>query len=149
MTTTKFIGREKEQAVLQGTLQSGEADMVAVIGRRRVGKTALIKTVFNDRIDFEITGIQNAPLTELLQHFATRINKTFYEGKAKLKPKNWLAAFQMLIDALEQKNKQERMVVFFDELPWFDSHKSGFIRALGFFWNSWAVDNPAFRTLNS
>ncbi|MEY4902605.1 MAG: hypothetical protein RLZZ292_420 [Bacteroidota bacterium] len=141
MATTAFIGREKEQAILQATLQtSGNADMVAVIGRRRVGKTSLIKTVFKDKIDFEITGIQNAPLTELLQHFATRINKTFYDGKAKLKPRNWLAAFQMLIDALEQKNKQERMVVFFDELPWFDSHKSGFIRALGFFWNSWAVD---------
>lgn len=140
MATTKFIGREKEQAILQATLQSGDADMVAVIGRRRVGKTSLIKTVFSDEIDFEITGIQNAPLTEQLQHFATRINKTFYGGKAKLRPRNWLAAFQMLIEALEQKNKPGRMVVFFDELPWFDSHKSGFIRALGFFWNSWAVD---------
>jgi uncharacterized protein len=140
MATTTFIGREKEQAILQTTLQSGAADMVAVIGRRRVGKTSLIKTVFKDKIDFEITGIQNAPLSELLQHFATRINKTFYEGKAKLKPRNWLSAFQMLIDALEQKGKQERLVIFFDELPWFDSHKSGFIRALGFFWNSWAVD---------
>lgn len=115
--------------------------MVAVIGRRRVGKTSLIKTVFGDRIDFEITGIQNAPLREQLQHFATRIDKTFYEGKAKLKPKNWLDAFQMLIEALEQKKKTGRMVIFLDELPWFDSHKSGFIRALGFFWNSWAVDN--------
>lgn len=58
MATTKFIGREKEQAILQATMQSGDADMVAVIGRRRVGKTSLIKTVFSDRIDFEITGIQ-------------------------------------------------------------------------------------------
>jgi len=136
----KFIGRIQEQATLRATLQSGDAEMVAVIGRRRVGKTSLIKTVFGDHIDFEITGIQNAPLTEQLQHFTSRINKTFYGGKAKLKPRNWLAAFQLLIDALEEKNKQERMVVFFDELPWFDSHKSGFIRALGFFWNSWAVD---------
>jgi uncharacterized protein len=140
MVKSKFIGREKEQAILRETLQSGDADMVAVIGRRRVGKTSLIKTVFSERIDFEITGIQHAPLTEQLQHFATRINKTFYDGKAKLKPRNWLAAFQLLIDALEQRNKTDRMVVFFDELPWFDSHKSGFIRALGFFWNSWAVD---------
>jgi uncharacterized protein len=103
MGKTTFIGREKERAILQETLQSGTADMVAVIGRRRVGKTSLIKTVFGDSIDFEITGIQNAPLSEQLQHFATRINKTFYQGKAKLRPRNWLSAFQMLIDALEQK----------------------------------------------
>jgi hypothetical protein len=140
MIKSTFIGREKEQAILQSTLQSGDAEMVAVIGRRRVGKTFLIKTVFSAQIDFEITGIQNAPLREQLQHFATRINNTFYNGKEKLRPKNWLTAFQMLIEALEQKNKAGRMVVFFDELPWFDTHKSGFIRALGFFWNSWAVD---------
>lgn len=140
MATKAFIGREKEQAILQAALQSGDADMIAVIGRRRVGKTSLIKTVCSNNIDFEITGIQNSPMREQLQHFATRINKTFYGGKAKLKPGNWLAAFQMLIEALEQKDKAGRMVVFFDELPWFDSHKSGFIRALGFFWNSWAVD---------
>lgn len=140
MLTSKFIGREVEQKILEETLNALDADMVAVIGRRRVGKTALIKHVFEDKIDFEITGIQNAPLKEQLQHFTNRINKIFYNGKAKLKPQNWLAAFQLLIDALEAKNKQERMVVFFDELPWFDSHKSGFLRAFGFFWNSWAVE---------
>jgi uncharacterized protein len=135
-----FIGREKEQAILQKALASNEAEMVAVIGRRRVGKTSLVKMAYAQQLDFEVTGVQNAPLSEQLQSFAFRINTTFYNGKAKLRPRNWLDAFQMLILALERVKKDEKKVVFFDELPWFDTHKSGFIRALGFFWNSWAVN---------
>lgn len=122
------------------TLHSQEPEMVAVIGRRRVGKTFLIKNTYAERIAFEVTGVQNAGLSEQLQNFAFRINKTFYGGAAKLKPKNWLEAFQMLILALEKQQYPQKRVVFLDELPWFDSRKSGFLRALGFFWNSWCVD---------
>jgi uncharacterized protein len=41
-----FIGREKETQILREALESREAEMVAIIGRRRVGKTALIKHVY-------------------------------------------------------------------------------------------------------
>lgn len=140
MSNNNFIGRTKEQAVLQTALASQEPEMVAVIGRHRVGKTFLIKNTYSDRIAFEVTGVQNGPLSEQLQSFAFKINKTFYEGKAKLKPKNWLEAFQMLIVALEAQQYSQKMVVFLDELPWFDSRKSGFLRGLGFFWNSWCAD---------
>lgn len=113
MSNNNFIGRTKEQAVLQTALASQEPEMVAVIGRRRVGKTFLIKNTYSDRIAFEVTGIQNGPLSEQLQSFAFKINKTFYEGKAKLKPKNWLEAFQMLIVALEaQQYSQKNGCVF-------------------------------------
>jgi uncharacterized protein len=135
-----LIGREREQAVLMATLESQESEMVAVIGRRRVGKTFLIKNTYTNRIAFEVTGLQNAERTEQLQNFTFRINNFFYDGKAKLKPKNWLEAFQMLILALEKQEYTQKMVIFLDELPWFDSPKSGFLRALGFFWNSWCVD---------
>ncbi len=102
-----FIGREKEQAILHNALASNEAEMVAVIGRRRVGKTSLVKIAYAEQLDFEVTGVQNAPLSEQLQSFAFRINTTFYNGKAKLRPRNWLDAFQMLIlaRALSQKWK--------------------------------------------
>ncbi len=135
-----FIGRAREQETLVATLQSLEPEMVAVIGRRRVGKTFLIKNAYAGRIVFEVTGVQNAGLSEQIQNFTFRINHTFYGGEAKLKPKNWLEAFQMLILALEKQQHSDKIVVFLDELPWFDSRKSGFLRALGFFWNSWCTN---------
>jgi uncharacterized protein len=136
----EFIGRETEKTILQAALDSNEAEMVAVIGRRRVGKTLLIKTAYAGRIDFEATGLQNSPEAEQLQNFTLRLNETFHKGEAVLKPTNWLDAFHQLGSALDGKKKRKRMVVFLDELPWFDSHKSGFIRALSYFWNSWAVN---------
>jgi uncharacterized protein len=135
-----FVGRDKEIAILQEAFQSREAEMVAVIGRRRIGKTALIKHVYGERLDFEATGVQNAPLPEQLQNFALRLNDTFHEGATVFKPANWLEAFYLLGAALDRLQKKERMVVFLDELSWFDSHKSGFIRGLSYFWNSWAVN---------
>jgi len=135
-----LIGRQEEIKVLEEALSSQEAEMVSIIGRRRVGKTFLVKSIYDGKIDFDATGIQKAPLSEQLQNFSLRLNETFFEGAAVLKPANWLEAFHQLGAALDRKKKTERMVVFLDELPWFDSHKSGFVRALGYFWNSWAVN---------
>ena len=119
---------------------SPDPELIAIVGRRRVGKTFLIKQVYQDRLIFEAIGVQKATKKEQLQDFAFRINKTFYEGRANLKPKNWLEAFHMLIMALEKQSFSEKKVIFLDELPWFDTHKSGFIRAFGMFWNSWCVN---------
>ena len=137
---TELIGRETEIKILKTALASNEPEMVAVIGRRRVGKTFLIKNTYEGRIDFEVTGVQNTPQEEQLQNFVFNLNKTFYEGAANLNPRNWLAAFQMLTLALEKKGKSEKMVIFFDEISWFDSQNSSFVRSLGYFWNSWAVN---------
>ncbi len=134
-----LVGRSAEKRVMLEALLSNEPEMLAVVGRRRVGKTYLIQQVYKDRIIFEATGVQNAPIKEQLQNFAFHLNLVFYKGKAKLRPKNWLEAFQMLILALEAQQYSEKKVIFLDELPWFDAHKSGFVRALGYFWNSWCV----------
>ena len=134
-----FVGRKEEQANLRTALNSKEAEMVAVIGRRRVGKTFLINHVYKNQIDFEITGLQNAPRIEQLQNFTfwlTRFSKSTIPIK---QPKNWLEAFMLLISFLESIEKKEKKVVFLDELSWMATHKSGFLRGLSFFWNSWAV----------
>ena len=136
-----LIGRVEEVAILEEALASREAEMVSVIGRRRVGKTYLINTIYKDRIDFEITGLQNAPRSEQLQNFAYQLTRITQSSIPIQTPKNWLEAFTFLIRFLEdqQKKKQEKLVVFLDELSWMATHKSGFLRGLSFFWNSWAV----------
>jgi len=134
-----FIGRKKELETLQNTLHSEEPEMVAVIGRRRVGKTFLVRTAFAEHLDFEVTGTQNASMGEQLKNFAIRIREFFGEDALSGKPSNWMDAFEILMRQLDGKQKPGRMVVFFDELPWLSTHKSGFLNALGFFWNSWAT----------
>lgn len=137
---TKLIGRKEEQRILGKALSSPEAEMIAVIGRRRVGKTFLIKTAYEDHISFEITGIQNAPYQEQLQNFIQQLNKVSANEIPIPVPNNWLEAFHLLTIFLEKKNRDTKQVVFFDELPWLAAHKSGFLRAFGNFWNSWAIN---------
>ncbi|MEM8523156.1 MAG: ATP-binding protein [Bacteroidota bacterium] len=133
-----LIGREKEQEILAKARDSNRAEMVAVIGRRRVGKTFLIRSFFEKQFDFEITGIQNAPQQEQLKNFKIQLDKFAKNNLPVEQPKNWLDAFVLLIRHLESLEESKRKVVFLDELPWLATNKSGFLRALGYFWNSWA-----------
>lgn len=133
-----LIGRTEEKRILQKAVDSEQAEMIAVIGRRRVGKTFLIRSFFEENFDFEITGIQAAPQGEQLKNFKLQLDKVSNNTLPIQQPKDWLDAFSLLIQHLESLDKNRQKVVFFDELPWLATNKSGFLRALGYFWNSWA-----------
>ena len=137
----KLIGREKEQAILNDALVSGEAEMIAITGRRRVGKTFLIRSVYNGKIDLEFTGVQNAPRREQLDSFHFLLQQFAGNTQKLTSPKNWLEAFHQLISVLSGKKQKKKLILFFDELPWLSTKKSGFLRAFGFFWNNWASKN--------
>ena len=134
-----FIGRGEERKILMDALGSQEAEMVAVIGRRRVGKTYLIESVYQKEIVFQITGLQNATKSEQLDNFTIRLNELSTSKLPIEKPKSWLRAFAMLATYLEDQIGTTKKVVFLDELPWLSTHKSGFLTGLSYFWNSWAV----------
>ena len=133
---TKFIGREAEIQHLDDIMSSGKAEFVAVYGRRRVGKTFLIQQYFQNNFDFSAIGIIDGEREEQLFSFTTSLVNAGHQGK---QPKNWLEAFEMLKSVLEKHQpKKDRRVIYIDELPCFDTPRSGFVRALGYFWNSWA-----------
>ena len=137
-----LIGRQPEQATLHKALHSKESEMVAVFGRRRVGKTYLVRTVFDKKIDLEFTGVQDASLQEQLRTFFFLMEKYANPTTKLTAPKNWLDAFLQLITVLEEKEPSKRKrIIFFDELPWLATHRSRFLKAFGFFWNNWASKN--------
>ncbi len=136
-----LIGRLKEKEVLLKALYSQKPEMVAVIGRRRVGKTFLIQNIYADNMAFQMSGIQDATLKEQLKNFTYSITKTFGTLAPIEKPTSWLDAFQQLIICLEAIPNDKKQVIFFDELPWLATRKSDFLKGLSFFWNSWAIQN--------
>lgn len=138
---TPLVGRQAEQLILQKAIQSNEPEMVAILGRRRVGKTFLVRSTYVGKISFEITGIQNGSTREQLQHFIDRLNYYAQPMLPFQAPKNWQEAFQMLIIFLEKKMNGEKIVVFLDEFPWLAGRNSDFLKAFGLFWNSWASQN--------
>jgi uncharacterized protein len=140
MPKTPLIGRQEEKRILESAQSSAKPEMVAVIGRRRVGKTFLVKSVYGTNLDFEITGIQHATRQEQLRNFMLQIAKFSKGTFPHTAPKDWLEAFYFLSKYLEMKQKSGKLIVFLDELPWLVTHKSGFLKGLSWFWNSWAID---------
>ena len=134
-----FVGRKEEKVILEEALTSNEAEMVAIIGRRRVGKTFMIQSVYKDRIVFEVTGLQDASKKDQLENFVLQLAEASGNTFPIQTPDSWLKAFALLISFLKEKKGEEKPVVFLDELPWLATHKSGFLQGLSYFWNSWAV----------
>ena len=130
-----FIGREKEKQELMRAYESSEAQFVAVYGRRRVGKTYLIRHTFKDKITFACSGQANGNLNNQLYGWLSSLRDAGLMGSKK--PKNWLEAFDMLKELI-RGSKSKKKVIFIDELPWFDTPRSKFVNALEFFWNGWA-----------
>ena len=134
-----IIGRSTQKQELKEALISNKPEMIALVGRRRVGKTYLVSQVYYEHLDFEITGLQYGNKQEQLENFTLRMGKHFPNYSLNTFPKSWLQAFNHLTIALESLEKKEKMVVFLDELPWLATRKSGFLTGLSYFWNSWAV----------
>ena len=129
-----IIGRQREKARFTEIVESDQPAFVAIYGRRRVGKTFLVKEFFNHQFTFYTTGLANSTTKTLLLNFTLALNNTF--DKEFKTPKNWLSAFSLLQNELSKVSGPR--VIFIDELPWFDTKKSDFLTGLEYFWNSWA-----------
>ena len=130
-----LIGREKEIQELRQAYDSGESKFVAVFGRRRIGKTYLVREVFQDDFAFTYSGMAQASTKEQLQRFYLTLKDRGFKGGSY--PNNWIEAFYMLEQYLEGLPEGKK-VVFLDELPWMDGPKSSFMPAFENFWNAWA-----------
>lgn len=133
-----LIGRLSEQARLMRRFNSNESEFIALYGRRRVGKTFMVREVFENAgcIYFELIGQKNTPLTTQLSHFSAALQKTFYPKLTIIPPRSWKEAFDLLTDAVRQSDSGKKVVIFLDELPWLASKKSNLIEALDHIWNS-------------
>lgn len=129
-----IIGRKKEKADLKKYISSEQSEFIVIYGRRRVGKTFLVKELFEGRFTFRITGKENARLGEQLINFSYALSDFFQDERV---PKNWMEAFRLLSKNIEKLSEGTK-IIFIDELPWLDTQKSGFLSALEYFWNNWA-----------
>lgn len=133
----KIIGRTAQMAEFETALASPKSEFIAVTGRRRVGKTFLIRTYFDEALCFHITGVQNQPVKVQLRAFAQELGRRTKTSVTP--PDNWIDAFGLLRNYLETVETSHKKVVFLDELTWIDTKKSGFLQIFAHFWNSWAA----------
>ena len=140
-----IIGRKHEQDILAKCVESNKAEFIAIYGRRRIGKTYLVRQYFSDNFDFYATGVYKVPRAEQLKIWQKQLAK--FSGKKRVRPNDWFEAFAQLQEYIETLEQKEKVIIFIDELPWLDTPKSGFIRALELFWNSWAAQRKGLKLI--
>jgi predicted AAA+ superfamily ATPase len=133
----KIIGRYEEQEALRQYVDSDKPEFVTVYGRRRVGKTFLIKEFFGNTFTFYHTGLANTSKDEQLKNFNASLS--FYGKMPYPQSTSWMDSLRQLIHLLVHSKKRGKKVLFIDELSWLDTPRSGFLTALEFFWNSAAL----------
>jgi uncharacterized protein len=136
-TPPPFVGRATEWAELEHARDSGRPELIAVYGRRRVGKTYLVRRFFAAELRFELTGTRNATHKQQLVNFAEALSAR--SGIRYAPPRDWPEAFQTLGRYLEEFPTNTRQAVFFDELPWLAARRSSFLSAFEYFWNTWGT----------
>jgi uncharacterized protein len=148
----EIVGRKYEQKQLEKIFESGKPEFIAVYGRRRVGKTYLIREFFNKKkcTFFKATGMQKGTLTQQLENFKKEIEDTFYKdmpGIRLAKLSNWEQAFEALTNAITIFSKNKKVIIFLDELPWMVTPKSKLLEFLDRYWNRYWSENKNIKLI--
>lgn len=132
-----IIGRKKELQILKKLSRSEKAELVVLYGRRRVGKTFLIREFFNKQncLFFQSTGLQNGALKKQLHNFTGAMSQVFTHSIQLNPPASWDDCFRTLNQFIENTKGDQKTVLFMDEVPWMATRKSGFLEALDYYWN--------------
>lgn len=138
-----IFARSKEQELLKRLYTSEKSEFLAVYGRRRVGKTFLIREYFKYKgTYFALTGIKNSSVRKQLKNFFAEFERVFGVSPDVNIPKDWFEAFALLRKAIEKEQRSERIIIFIDELPWLATPRSGFLQDLDHFWNRYMSGDP-------
>lgn len=141
--TNLLVGRSEELERLDEFYNSEKAEFLTIYGRRRIGKTFLIQQFCTKKnaITFHVTGLKDGNLNDQIENFTRVIGKTFYAGAEIRLKKKWLDVFEQLTDAINKLQKNKKVILFFDEVPWMATKRSKFIQALDHYWNRyWSID---------
>ena len=139
----QICARDRELKLLDKLYHSGKSEFLAIYGRRRVGKTFLIREFFKNQkvVYFALTGVKGASLRKQLKNFFEEFKRVFGTSQLQKPPKDWSSAFAELRQAIAGVNGKERIILFFDELPWLATARSGFLQDLDHFWNRYMSED--------
>lgn len=145
-----LVGRDNQIKTLENILNSVKPEFLAIYGRRRVGKTFLVREFFKNKqetIFFNVSGAKNGMLKEQIQHFIQQIGLVFYHGADLKTSKTWDQAFEQLTKAINHCSPNKKIILFFDELPWMATKNSRLLSTLDYYWNQHWSNYPNLKLI--
>ncbi len=133
-----IFGRADEIKILDRLFNSNKPEFLAIYGRRRVGKTFLIHEYFKNKgVYFCVTGSANSNKKLQLRKFYRELLNCFSHFTHSKEPTDWDEALYALKEVVAKIDTSKKVIIFFDELPWLASNRSGFLPALEYIWNQY------------
>lgn len=135
----KFIGRKKELESLELLLKKKSSSMVVIRGRRRVGKSRLIKEFVSNKKSWVFSGIPPVPgITKQrqLDAFSAQISQNL--SMPKIKVSEWIEHFTFIANQASGK----KIVIVLDEISWMGSEDPDFLGQLKTAWDLHFSENP-------
>lgn len=144
---TRIVGREEERELLEEAFKSKRSEFIALYGRRRVGKTYLIKNFFDplDCYFVYVSGLKDGHLSEQLRNFTSALEEDLLKGIPLQAPISWMDAFKMFNQLTEKLDSRKKLILFLDEIPWLATKRSRFLQALEYYWNRYWSHNPRLK----
>ena len=131
----EIVGRKAEREIIQRALESDKSELLALYGRRRVGKTFLVRAMYEKRMVFEFSGLHKLHLRKQLKRFFMKLKSNLPNAK---QPTDWQEAFDLLGQYIDKLRSKKKKVIFIDEFPWIDTTRSYSLSAFDDFWNNYA-----------
>jgi AAA+ ATPase superfamily predicted ATPase len=135
---SNIVGRIAEQNILKEAFENNKSELIALYGRRRIGKTFLIRECYKKSIVFEVTGLYGGRKKDQLENFTKEAKKRTKDDEMKA-PSSWFEAFTQLEQYLDSLKGKSKKVIFIDEFPWLATAKSKFLMAFENFWNTYCT----------
>ena len=126
-----FVNRERELAALETRYATDQAEMFVLYGRRRVGKTELLRTFGRDKRHVFFVADLGSEATQLAA-FSRAIGRQLISPTAEVAFPTWDAAF----DFLAQAARTERLVVVLDEFSYLAQTNPAFPSVLQRLWDT-------------
>lgn len=135
----KFIGRKKELESLELLLMKKSASMVVIRGRRRVGKSRLIKEFVSNKNNWIFSGLPPVPgITKQRQLDAFSVQIAQNLNMPKIQVSEWIEHFTFL----GNQTKGKKIVIVLDEISWMGSEDPDFLGQLKNAWDLHFSENP-------
>ena len=135
----RFVGRKDEIKYIKGAAGLGEAAILIVYGRRRVGKTELIEYVLHDRNLLKLEGVEDGNTQAQMVRVLYQLSKALNDKDiTHMRFNTWLELF----DFIASKISVGKWTLYLEELQWLAEYKNELISDLKYVWDNALRHNP-------
>ncbi|MFH1831150.1 MAG: ATP-binding protein [Pseudomonadota bacterium] len=129
----KFVGRHNYLKKLENIWNQHKVGLISIYGRRRVGKTELIRVFSRNKAAWIFEAIEGENTASQIKHFLNQLSQFTKEPYLRdLDYKDWPPVFDLLSNKIKQKKD---LIVAFDELSWMAARKTKLISYIKYYWD--------------